>query len=198
MDTRTTPALIIGTRIGFATAFLFIFLVAFYHLIPRSELSLSWLFYLFVLYIIAERFYYVFKERGVDLTFAYPLMLVMYTLNIVSMSFEAQERFPLLNRVEHFVSFLFLAYIAWVFFNQYLPQSVWRDHPYYTALLVFSITAAAGVINEIVELSLDGLFKTRFIGMDRLDTSLDLLMNTLGSGIFLAVQLVLRAPTKTS
>ena len=95
-----------------------------------------------------------------------------------------------MNRAEHFASFVLLCYVVWIFFIKYLPHEVWHHHQYYTAILVFSITATIGVGNELVELVLDSLFKTNLIG-DRFDTSIDLLMNTLGSGVFLSVRLIL-------
>src|SRR5688572_24785026 len=80
---------------------------------------------------------------------------------LASIALSAQEKIPIINRAEHFAAFVLLTYIVWVFFLKYLPQDVWRDHPYYTAIIVFSVVAAFGVMNEIVELILDLIFKTK-------------------------------------
>lgn len=183
------------TRLAFIVYFSFIFLALRFNLFsPSSDLSYSWLWYLLLVYLIGERFAQRFSERGIDLSYAYPLLFAVYVLNLVSMALGAQERLPLLNRAEHFTSFIFIAFVVWTFFVRYLPQDVWRNHPYYTALLSFSVTATLGVVNEIVELAMDTLFNTRLIGT-QYDTALDLLMNTLGSGLFLAVQLILGPTT---
>lgn len=192
-DIRTkkgTSVVVIGTRAAFAAYFIFSALALYLNWFPGSDLSWSWLIYLIALYYIAERFYAVFLERGIILDFAFPLLFAVYMLNLVSLIFEAQEKLPLLNRAEHFSSFILIAYIVWVFFLQYLPQRVWRQHPYYTAILVLAVTSLMGVVNEVVELLLDGVFKTKLIGKSNIDTSLDLLMNTLGSGLFLGVRLI--------
>jgi len=75
-----------------------------------------------------------------------------------------------------------------VFFSKYLPHHVWRDHPYYTALLAFSVTSAIGVGNELMELLFDIVFETELVGR-ALDTSLDLFMNSLGAASFLGLRL---------
>lgn len=158
---------------------------------PPNQISYGWVSYLVVLYVIAEQLYTTFRTRGIDLSFAFPLLFSVYMLNFTSIMVEAQEKFPLLNRVEHFASFVLITYVVWVFFLKYLPHNVWHDHPYYTAVLVFSVVAGFGVINEIVELVLDQVFRTHLIGTGRFDTSLDLLMNSVGSGAFLAVELMM-------
>lgn len=162
---------------------------------PYSQIDIAWLLYLVVLYFVAEKTYHVFRGRGIDLAYAFPLLLAVFILNITSTLLDAQERLPLLNRAEHFASFVLIGYVVWTFFLQYLPLEVWKEHPYYTALLVISVTSAFGVGNEIIELVMDTLFGTRHIG-DRFDTALDLLMNTLGTGIFLAVRLILGSKTQ--
>mgnify|MGYP001614592916 CR=1 FL=1 len=185
---RGTSLVVIITRLLFAVYFITVAIV-----IARGHLPLtdsSWLAYLIILYYLAERFYAAFLKRRIDLGFAFPLLLAVYILNFVSIVLQAQEKLPLLNRVEHFASFVFVGYVIWVFFVQYLPQKVWRQHPYYTALLVLSVSALLGVANETVELFIDTIWHTTLVGL-RYDTSLDLLMNTLGAGLFLAVRLIL-------
>ena len=185
-----TPVTIVATRI----AYLFYFLFALWTLksdrFPYSNLHFVWLVYLIVLYLIAERIYALFLQQGIDLKFSFPLLFAIYCLTLVGLTLGGQERLPLLNRTEHFASFVLLAFIVWVFFTKYLPQNVWHDHPYYTSLLVLSVTSLLGVGNELVELIMDSLFGTKLIGPN-LDTSLDLLMNTLGSGLYLAVRQIL-------
>jgi hypothetical protein len=187
----SAPLSVVGSRTALVACLIFNFLALYYNLFPGTDMSYSWLLYLLIIYLGAERFYYAFLQKGIDVYFAYPLLLAIYILNTISMTLQAQEKFPLLNRAEHLASNIFLTFVIWVFFLQYLPQSVWRDHSYYTALLVFAIATTIGVFNEIIELSLDGLLNTKLIGTDPFDTPLDLLMNALGSGLFLVVRLVL-------
>lgn len=190
---RNTPLILVLSRVAFAALFLFALATYFIDgLFPLSTLDLPWLGYLVAIYLLAEQIYLIFRERGIDLTFAFPLMFFVILLHMVSVWLNGQERVPLLNRAEHFTSYVLITYIIWVFFIQYLPQRVWRRHPYYTALLVFSVASAFGSLNEIVELILERVFASRLIG-DRLDTSLDILMNSLGSAAFLAVRLILGA-----
>lgn len=185
-----TPVIIVATRF----AYLFYFIFALWTLksdyFPYSNLHFVWLVYLVVLYIVAERIYALFLRQGIDLTFSFPLLFSIYCLTLVGLTLGGQERLPLLNRTEHFASFVLLAFIVWVFFTKYLPQNVWHDHPYYTSLLVLSVTSLLGVGNELVELMMDNLFGTKLVGPN-LDTSLDLLMNTLGSGLYLAVRQII-------
>lgn len=190
---RETPLILIGSRVAFAALFAF----AAFTLIkgdwfPYSVLDVPWLVYLVLIYFSAEYVYAVFRKKDIDLTFTFPLLFAVVVFHAVSVLLDGQARFPLMNRAEHFTGYVLVTYALWVFFIQYLPQRVWRRHPYYTALLVFSVAAAVGVVNEIIELIFDMLFGAHFIG-DRLDTSLDLLMNSLGSGLFLAVRLILTA-----
>lgn len=185
---RGTSLIVIITRLLFV-----IYFIAEATIIVRGRLPLtdvSWVVYLVILYYLAERFYATFLKRGIDLSFAFPLLLAVYVLNLSSIVLHAQEKLPLLNRAEHFTSFVFIGYIIWVFFIQYLPQKVWRRHPYYTAILVLSVSSLLGVANEIVELFIDSIWHAQFIGT-QYDTSLDLLMNALGTGLFLAVRLIL-------
>lgn len=190
---RETPLLLIVSRV----AFLILFVAAAVSVytpqfFPASTLDWPWLLYIIAIYLVAEWIYAVFTRKNIDLTFAFPLLFVVLLLHLVSVWLDGQTRFPLMNRTEHFASFVLVTYAVWVFFLQYLPQRVWRHHPYYTALLVFSVVSALGSVNEIVEIALERVFASRLIG-DRLDTSLDILMNTLGAGMFLAVRLILGA-----
>lgn len=185
---RGTPVILIGSRLLFIG-----FFITFAALVYQGRFPMVgyvWMVYLLGIYVVCEQIYAGFKKRGIDLTFAFPLLFAVYVLHFVSLLVRGQEELPIMNRAEHFASFVLLAYIVWVFFLKYLPQDVWQKHPYYTALLVLSITSLAGVGNEVFELFFDSLFGTRTIGTG-FDTSLDLLMNTLGSGLFLAVQLIL-------
>jgi len=187
---KGTSIIVIISRSFFIAYFIFFAFALFYNLLPKAELEYSWLIYIIILYACGERFYTVFMKRGIDLTFSFPLLFAIYMLNFVSLLLRAQETVPLINRAEHFTSFILVGYVTWVFFLQYLPQKVWREHPYYTALIVLSVTSLIGVGNEIMELMMDTLLKTQFVG-EHFDTSLDLLMNTLGTGLFLAVRLIL-------
>ena len=192
---KGTSLVVIVTRALFVAYFVVSALATHYKIFPGSELDISWLVYLIILYLIAERFFAVFMDQGIDLSFAFPLLFSIYMLNFVSLLLRAQEHFPIINRAEHFTSFILIGYVVWIFFLKYLPQDVWSEHPYYTALLVLAVTSLMGSINEIIELFLDGIFKTEFVG-ERTDTSLDLLMNTLGTGLFLAVRLILGTTEK--
>jgi len=189
---KQTPLLLIISRIVFAALFVFSLVTLFIPVFPFSTLDLPWIWYLVAIYFIAEKIIGIFREKGIDLTFAFPLMFFVILLHMVSIWLDGQERFPLLNRAEHFTSYVLITYIVWVFFIQYLPQRVWRKHPYYTALLVFSVSSAFGSLNEVVELALESIFGSPLIG-DKWDTSLDILMNSLGTGMFLAVRLILGA-----
>lgn len=193
---RKTPLILVGSRFLFAALFM-IAAASLYRreLFPASTLDLPWLLYIILIYLGAEWLYASFKRKNIDLTFAFPLLFVVLSLHLVSVWLDGQTRFPLMNRAEHFASFVLITYAVWVFFLQYLPHQVWRHHPYYTALLVFSVISALGSVNEIVELALERVFASRLVG-DRLDTSLDLLMNSLGAGMFLAVRLILGAAEK--
>jgi len=185
-----TPVIIVATRVAYSLYFLFALWTLRSEYFTYSNLHFVWLTYLIVLYLIAEKIYALFLRQGIDLAFSFPLLFFIYCLSLVGLLLGGQERLPLLNRAEHFASFVLLAYIVWIFFTKYLPQNVWHDHPYYTSILVLSVTSLLGVGNELVELLMDNLFNTKMIGA-RLDTSLDLLMNTLGSSLYLAVRQIL-------
>lgn len=190
---RETPLILIGSRVAFAALFIFAaFSLIRRDLFPYSILDIPWLAYLVLIYSSAEYVYAIFRKKDIDLTFAFPLLFAVVLFHCVSVLLDGQARFPLMNRAEHFTGYVLITYAIWVFFIQYLPQRVWSRHPYYTAILVFSVAAAVGVLNEIIELVFDALVAAHFIG-DRLDTSLDLLMNSLGSALFLAVRLILGA-----
>ncbi|MBI1834057.1 MAG: hypothetical protein HYR90_04515 [Candidatus Andersenbacteria bacterium] len=196
--TDRQPALLQPRAIVFVCRALFIlyFLaILVSHLFPQTfsvlqHISLVWSLYLLLIYLTCEKIYAVFLRRGIDLSYAFPLVFAVFILNAVSLLVRSQEQVPIINRAEHLATFVLVAYIVWTFFLKYLPQKVWEDHPYYTAILTLSLTALAGVGNEIVELALDHIFFTKTVG-PAYDTSLDLLMNTLGAGLFLAVQLIL-------
>lgn len=187
---KGTPLVLVGSRIALISFFLIAIYGSFNGWISQSDAAIWWFLYLIAIYIAAECIYAVFEKRGINLAFAFPLLFAIVLLNFFSILIEAQERYPIINRAEHFASFVLFAYIVWVFFLKYLPQKVWKEHPYYTSLLILSITSLAGVMNEIVELILDTTVGTNTIG-PHFDTALDLLMNTLGAGLFLAVQLIL-------
>lgn len=186
-----TPIILIASRLAFAAYFVFLFVGTVKQLLPDSFNS-YWLLYLLSIYAASEIIYDKYIKRNIDLTFAFPLLLAIFILHFVSLMVRGQDNFPLINRAEHFTTFVLLGYIVWVFFHKYLPQKVWQDHPYYTALLVLSVTSLVGVGNEIFELFFDKLTHARMVGAGY-DTSLDLLMNTLGTGLFLAVRLILIA-----
>lgn len=182
--------LLIVSRILFLSYFVFYCLCLIQGWFGNSLLTPYWLAYLVFVYIIAEKVYEAFGKRGVDLVYAFPLVFLAYMVNFVSMLLRGQENFPILNRAEHFITYIIAAYIVWQFFLQYLPQKVWREHPYYTSILVLSLSTFFGVLNEIIELFMDVNFGTSTIG-PAFDTSLDMLMNLLGAGLFLCVQLIM-------
>lgn len=180
-------------RLGFAGYFIFSIwsvgpdgLALFSH----SQLTVVWTLYLMVIYLGAEWLSRVYLRRGIDLTFAFPLLFAMYLLTLVSLLFGGQEYNPVINRAEHYASFVLITFIVWVFFSKYLPHTVWRHHPYYTAVLVLAVTSTIGVGNELMELLFDYVFATQLIGAAA-DTSVDLLMNTLGAASFLGLRLLL-------
>lgn len=187
---KGTPVLVVFTRAFFIAYVGLLLVIMRSSYFPHSQISFSWIAYLVVLYLIAEYLYTLFGQRGIDLTFAWPLLGMVYAMNGVSILLNGQERFPLLNRAEHFASFVLISYVVWIFFTKYLPQDVWDDHPYYTSLLALAVTSMLGVGNELIELTIDSLFLTHYVGAN-FDTSIDLLMNSLGSGLFLAVRLIL-------
>jgi hypothetical protein len=181
---------LIVSRILFLSYFIFYSLCLLKGWFPTSLLNIYWLAYLVFVYIIAEKVYEAFAKRGVDVIYAFPLVFGAYMVNFVSMLMRGQENFPILNRAEHFITYIIAAYIVWQFFLQYLPQKVWNEHPYYTSILVLALSTFFGVLNEIIELFMDVNFGTSTIGPG-FDTSLDLLMNVLGAGLFLCVQLII-------
>lgn len=187
---KGTPIIVFVSRWLFLAYFLFAAYATHYLLFPQSRLSFVWITYLLTLYYLLERVYDFYQKKVIDLSYAFPLLFAVYAFNLISMLTDAQSRLPIINRAEHFLSFVLLTYVIWIFFHKYLPQKVWREHPYYTALIVLSVTSLLGVLNEIIELTLDSIFKTDLIG-DRLDTPLDLMMNTLGATLFLSVWLIL-------
>jgi len=182
-----TPLILIFSRIAFLIYFFFVFGASLSGRFPNANIHIAWLCYLVLIYIFAEYLYDIFKRRGIDLTFAWPLLFTVYCFHLVLTLSGGRDRIPLLNRAEHFASFVLICYIVWIFFLKYLPQKVWRNHPYYTALLVLSVTSTLGVGNELVELLYDFLLGTSLVG-HQYDTSLDLLMNTLWAGTFLGVR----------
>jgi hypothetical protein len=186
---KGTPLVAILARAGFAVYFATAFLVVYRGLVATSVLEPIWIVYQGILYLGSEWLYNVFARRGIDLTFAFPLLFAVFCLNLGTLLLGGQEKLPLMNRAEHFASFVLLTYIVWIFFIKYLPQNVWQDHPYYTSLLVLAVTCMLGVGNELIELLFDKVFATRLVGRNY-DTSLDLMMNTLGSTLFLAVRAV--------
>lgn len=190
-----TPVVLIVSRLAFVSYFaLFVyFLVA--RTFADSYLSPYWMLYMLVLYVASERIYAIFYSRRIDLTFAFPILFAVFVLNLISLITKGQEHFPVINRAEHFASFILLTYIVWIFFLKYLPQDVWQKHPYYTALLTLAVTSLFGVGNEIVELVMDVMIGLQTIG-GKLDTSIDLLMNTLGSTLLLSVQLIFHEAQK--
>jgi hypothetical protein len=187
---RGTSFLLVGSRLLFAAYFIFAVFSLETRLFPDSNESYVWVLYLLGLYYLMERIYVFFNQKNIDLAFAFPLLFAMYVFNLASVALNAQDKFPLMNRAEHLLSFVLMTYIVWTFFIKYLPQQVWSEHPYYTSLLVFSVTSTLGVANELAELLFDSLFQTDLIG-EEMDTSLDLLMNTLGITLFLSVRLIL-------
>lgn len=187
---KGTSFLVIGSRFLFGAYFIFAIFSVETQLFPHSNESYVWVLYLLGLYYLMERIYVFFNQKNIDLAFAFPLLFAMYIFNLASVVLNAQERFPLMNRAEHLLTFVLMTYIVWTFFIKYLPHQVWSEHPYYTSLLVFSITSTLGVANELAELLFDSMFMTNLIG-EEMDTSLDLLMNTLGITLFLSVRLIL-------
>ena len=158
--------------------------------LPETERTAVWFFYVLGLYLTAEWLYRLFLRRGVDMAFAFPIGLAILGLNVVTIYTGGQDGFPLLNRAEHLVTFVLVAFVVWVFFMQWLPTGMWQEHPYYTAWTVLGIVTLAGLANEFMELVLDQFFGTRLVGADG-DTVQDLLMNTLGAVLFLATRLIL-------
>lgn len=184
-----TPLIIVTTRVMFTLLFAATFILTWLQNLPNSELSYPWLIYLIVIYLTAEYIYHVFAKRGIDLAYAFPLLFAIFLLNFVSLLLDGQYALPDLNRAEHLTSFVFAAYIVWTFFTKYLPHDVWQDHPYYTSILVLAVVSMFGVGNEIAELFFDVMFGTRTVGAG-FDTTYDLVMNTLGAGLFLAFRLI--------
>lgn len=187
-----TPRLLIVTRTLFALYFLYYALDWHFGWLLGTRLSIIWLGYLVLIYALAELIYRAFKKRGVDVVYAFPILFIESQIDFASIIFRSQDNvhIMIINRFEHFVMYVLLAYVVSQFFLRYLPSKVWSEHPYYTAILILSVTQTIGVINEIFELFMDTNFRTTAIG-PRFDTNLDLLMNFLGAGLFLCVQLII-------
>ena len=190
------PRILITSRLLFLSYFIFYCLSLIQGWFANSLLNVYWLGYLVLVYVLAEKIYDAFKKRNVDLVYAFPLVFGAYMVNFVSMLLRGQENFPILNRAEHFVTYIIAAYIIWQFFLQYLPQKTWNEHPYYTSILVLSLSTFFGVLNEIIELFMDVNLGTQTIG-PMLDTNVDLLMNMLGAGLFLCIQLIMHEAEKS-
>lgn len=184
-----TPLLVVGCRFLFAGLFLAGFIDLWLDIFPAGVLNIAWLTYLIVMYLGAEYIYRIFLKRGIDLSFAFPLVFAVFALNFVSEIMNAQVLLPDLNRAEHLTSFVLIAYIVWIFFTKYLPHDVWQNHPYYTSLLAFAVVSTFGVGNEIIEFFLDTMFGIHAVGPGY-DTSYDLVMNSLGAGLFLCSRLI--------
>lgn len=193
---NSIPRILLVSRILFFAYFVFYALCLFRGWFSGSLLSGTWLIYLIGVYVLAEKIYEAFAKRGIDLVYAFPVLFLAYMVNFVSMLLRGQENFPVLNRAEHFITYVLAAYIIWQFFLQYLPQKVWNEHPYYTSILVLSLSTFFGVLNEIIELFMDVNFNTTTIG-PLFDTNVDLMMNLLGSGFFLCIQLILHEAQKS-
>lgn len=189
MKAIKAPVIMIVSRTLFAGLFIASIVLDIVRIPSTHTLALPWIAYLVVIYISVEYIYHVFLKREIDLSYAFPLLFTIFLLNFVSELLGAQERMPDLNRAEHLTSFVFIAFIVWTFFTKYLPHDVWQKHPYYTSILVMAVVSLLGVGNEIVELFLDITFNTRIVGLGH-DTSFDLVMNTLGSGLFLSFRLI--------
>ncbi len=187
---KGTPWIVVITRILFAAYFAYAAYAIYHPPLPVTTLDVIWVLYLLVLYLLGEKLYAVFRRKNIDMSFAFPILLAMYLINLISLLLGGQEALPIMNRIEHFASFILIAYVISVFFSAYLPPTVLKEHPYYTALVILAITAFTGVGNELFELFFDVAFGTKHIG-EHFDTALDLLMNTLGSGLLLGVQLLL-------
>ena len=131
---------------------------------PHSKLTVVWTLYLVAILLVVEYIYRVFMRKGIDLSFVYPLLLAAYLLTLLSLLSGGQETNPLINRAEHYASFVLITFAVWVFFSKYLPHHVWRYHPYYTALLALSVASMIGVGNELMELLFDTVFETQLVG----------------------------------
>ena len=186
------PRLMVISRTLFALYVVYYALDWHFGWLLGNRLSIVWLGYLVVIYIIAELIYRAFKRRGVDLVYAFPILFIESQIDFASIIFRSQDSLNtmIINRFEHFIMYLLVTYVVSQFFFRYLPSKVWSDHPYYTAILILSVAQTIGVMNEIFELFMDANFATHAIG-PRFDTNLDLLMNFLGSSLFLCVQLIL-------
>ncbi len=192
----TIPRVLLLSRTLFFGYFVFYFLCLLRGWFSTDTLNAYWLVYLIGVYALAEKIYSAFLKRGVDVVYAFPIVFVAYMVNFASMLFKGQENFPFLNRAEHFITYILVAYIVWQFFLRYLPQQVWSEHPYYTSILVLAIATLSGVLNEIIELFMDVNFGTHTIGFG-FDTSVDLMMNLLGAGFFLCIQLIAHEAVKS-
>lgn len=195
-EMSTTPRILLLSRFLFFAYFVFYSLSLIQGWFPADTLTVHWFVYLIGVYVLSEKIYIAFLGRGVDVVYAFPVVFVAYMVNFASMLLKGQENFPFLNRAEHFITFILAAYIVWQFFLRYLPEQVWNDHPYYTSILVLAITALAGVLNETIELFMDNSFGTQTIGPG-FDTSIDLVMNLLGAGFFLSLQLIAHEADKS-
>ena len=185
---RKTPFNVIFYRVLFLIYFLVAGGVLLKYDIPEEKLVTIWVIYLGFVYAGAEGIYYMFKQRKINLVSAFPLLIGAYTVKLITLIAGGQTKFSLMNRLEHFITYLLLSYIVWVFFMKYLSHKTWKEHPFYTSILVFAVVSAAGVFNELIELFMDTVFHTNAIGPG-FDTVYDLLMNTIGILLFLGIRL---------
>ncbi len=192
-----TPRILLVTRVLVTLYFIYYALDWHFGWLLGDRLSIIWLAYLVCIYIIAELIYAAFKRRGVDLVYAFPILFIESQIDFASIILRSQDNIPLINRFEHFIMYVLLSYVVSQFFLRYLPQEVWNNHQYYSAILILSVTQCIGVLNEIFELYMDTNFHTTAIG-PRFDTNLDLLMNFLGAGVFLCVRLILHEANKSN
>src|SRR3989344_7922850 len=131
VTSRGTPWVVIVCRGLFAAYFAYAWYAVVHPPLPVSTLDRVCVICLLVLYAVGEKLYAVFRRKNIDMSSAFPLLLAVYLINLASLLLGGQETLPIMNRLEHFASFVLIAYVAAVFFTAFLPPRTWRDHPYY-------------------------------------------------------------------
>lgn len=146
----------------------------------------SWIFYISFCSIgiaLLDHFGFLDKSLAVLVFFSLFVYFMIYNLTF---AFDLYRFSPLINRSEHFFGCILISLTSYAFL---LTVSFYTQIPSLAAriILLFCLVTTLGVLNEIVELFFDLVFKTKNIGPGLFDTNLDLLMNALGTGTFLIV-----------
>lgn len=169
----------------FTVSYVFFFLITINIIeVQASKLRLDWMVYILAWYFIAEFTLFLRNRLGSDVkvTGVFLLTFLLATIENLLSTVNIYRFGPLVNRVEHFLGTLIIAYVTTkLYLILKINKKITVNHVF--ELLVLSTTIAFGVLNEIIEYFSDTLLGSHHIGSGY-DTQLDLIMNLLGAGVF--------------